>query len=148
MDRLKFLIRAGAAGLASWFATFSYGVEQVAAPSEVNLVIADPHAYVFQFFGIHIPARTTSPLELLQEVKVELAARSPQLEIRPTSAAKAACFSNTSLDRTLKCYTFLWLAVRAANNRSDYQYKKQTNRNLSAYNRSIIRSVTHENPGI
>ena len=105
MDRLKFLIRAGAAGLASWFATFSYGVEQVAAPSEVNLVIADPHAYVFQFFGIHIPARTTSPLELLQEVKVELAARSPQLEIRPTSAAKAACFSNTSLDRTLKCYT-------------------------------------------
>lgn len=74
MDRRHFLIRASAAGLASSLSPFGFGSSEGAAAKAVDLLIADPHAHPFQFFGSRSPDHTTPTLDLLQKAGVALCA--------------------------------------------------------------------------
>lgn len=74
MDRRKFLIHAGSAGLASAISPYSFGSETGAGANTADLLIADPHAHPYQFFGTRTQDRTTPTIELLQEAGVALCA--------------------------------------------------------------------------
>lgn len=74
MDRRRFMIRVGTAGLTASLAPLALGAAEGTVTQAAELVIADPHAHPYQFFGGRSPDRTTPTLELLQDAKVSLCA--------------------------------------------------------------------------